>query len=215
MLTNARKKQIIKEEIQKLRENTLKFTGERAPQNSVKDMIEFLKDNPYSTESEIHKGAFGFERGGWDSNKKYADMLRRGVSKGIIKRIGVREKGKKQLRFLYFLPDAPPLNEHLSKNKLVLVQHNKLKENAFQGARAAHQNRKNDRESMPDDEIDAYVASWPSRSAEIAGKYKGTLDECLKALRNINSRIEQEGPLDEDIEDAIDALTIVINKIPK
>ena len=56
--------------------------------NSVHEMVDVLKRIGPMTETEIHKAAFGYDRnrdGG--SNKKYADMLRRGMKKGFIDRI--------------------------------------------------------------------------------------------------------------------------------
>ena len=56
--------------------------------NSVIEMVDVLKRIGPMTETEIHKAAFGYDRnrdGG--SNKKYADMLRRGMKKGLIDRI--------------------------------------------------------------------------------------------------------------------------------
>ena len=38
-------------------------------------------------ESEIHRRAFGFDRTIYSNNKKYADMLRRGLTKGLYKRV--------------------------------------------------------------------------------------------------------------------------------
>ena len=55
--------------------------------NSVHQMVEVLEIHGPLTENEIHQTAFGYDRNtSWGSNKKYADMLRRGLSKGIIKR---------------------------------------------------------------------------------------------------------------------------------
>ena len=57
-------------------------------QNSVQDMVEVLKVYGPMTETQISTKAFGYTRGAsFGSNKKYADMLRRGMLKGIIDRI--------------------------------------------------------------------------------------------------------------------------------
>ena len=56
--------------------------------NSVHEMVEVLKRIGPMTENEIHQAAFGYDRNTtWHSNKKYADMLRRGLKKGIIGRM--------------------------------------------------------------------------------------------------------------------------------
>ena len=70
-------------------------------QYSVQDMVEVLKKKGAMTENEIHYEAFGYDRNrSFGSNKKYADMLRRGMKKGIIDRIepAINSRAK----FLYF-----------------------------------------------------------------------------------------------------------------
>ncbi len=58
--------------------------------NSVKQMVNVLKQFGPMTENEINQTAFGYDRNtSFGSNKKYADMLRRGLSKGIIDRVEV------------------------------------------------------------------------------------------------------------------------------
>ena len=75
-----------------------------APYRSVKEIVEFLKQNPNQTESEIQEKVFGYYRNSSIfSNKKYADMLRRGLTKGLIVRT---EQKKNQSRFVYNV--APP-----------------------------------------------------------------------------------------------------------
>jgi len=60
--------------------------------NSVKQMVKVLQKNGPMTENEITKAAFDYDRNYHGtvmgkSNKKYADMLRRGLKKGLFKRI--------------------------------------------------------------------------------------------------------------------------------
>ena len=56
--------------------------------NSVIQMVDALKRIGPMTENEIQKAAFAYDRNGSSqSNKKYADMLRRGMRKGIIRRV--------------------------------------------------------------------------------------------------------------------------------
>ena len=60
----------------------------RKKSNSVHNMVDVLKTVGPMTENEISKAAFGYDRNTtWHSNKKYADMLRRGLKKGIIGRM--------------------------------------------------------------------------------------------------------------------------------
>ena len=77
--------------------------------NSVQQMVEVLKDQGPLTENGIHTAAFGYDRNTtYHSNKKYADMLRRGLKKGIIKRQEVDSGFAKSLgyngntKFLYY-----------------------------------------------------------------------------------------------------------------
>ena len=71
--------------------------------NSVKDMVDVLKEYGPMTENDINKAAFGFDRNNprsFGSNKKYADMLRRGMRKGIIARIEADTNSR--AKFLYY-----------------------------------------------------------------------------------------------------------------
>ena len=69
--------------------------------NSVKTMVQVLKAVGPMTENEITKTAFGYDRNtSFGSNKKYADMLRRGLKKGIIDRVEADIPGR--ARFYYY-----------------------------------------------------------------------------------------------------------------
>jgi|TARA_B100000073_G_scaffold95909_1_gene76184 hypothetical protein len=71
--------------------------------NSVKTMVQVLKEEGPMTEREIQMTCFGYDRNRtWKSNKKYADMLRRGLSKGIIARIKTYTGNRS--RFMYYVP---------------------------------------------------------------------------------------------------------------
>jgi len=65
-----------------------KFTNSnRSNPNSYKQIINILSEYGELTENEIFKYAFGYIRNYHrQSNKKYADMLRRGYYKNIIDR---------------------------------------------------------------------------------------------------------------------------------
>ena len=72
--------------------------------NSVKEMIDVLETKPFLTENELTYEAFRYDRNtSRGSNKKYADMLRRGLRKGIIKRYSGLVRGKKA-KYFYYLP---------------------------------------------------------------------------------------------------------------
>tara|TARA_Y100000296_G_C5145762_1_gene243581 strand:- start:589 stop:1365 length:777 start_codon:yes stop_codon:yes gene_type:complete len=73
-------------------------------------MIDVLRKKPFLTENELTWAAFDYDRncnGG--SNKKYADMLRRGLHKGIIKRIEAKVEGKRA-KFFYYIPSQKYLD---------------------------------------------------------------------------------------------------------
>ena len=75
--------------------------GYAQPRNSVNQIVNYLKQNNFQTESEIQQNVFNFFRNEtWVSNKKYADLLRRAVSKGLIYRVKHR---KNQSQFVYFI----------------------------------------------------------------------------------------------------------------
>jgi len=78
-----------------------------APYRSVKEIQSFLLNNPFSSESQIQERVFGYYRSGnFYSNKKYADMLRRGLAKGLFKRVEyVKKRGYDKSRFWYYIPD--------------------------------------------------------------------------------------------------------------
>jgi|TARA_E500000305_G_scaffold91279_1_gene78994 hypothetical protein len=71
--------------------------------NSVHEMVDALKKLGPMTETEVFKAAFGYDRNNsMQSNKKYADMIRRGMRKGLISR--VETKGLGRARFIYYAP---------------------------------------------------------------------------------------------------------------
>jgi|TARA_Y100000361_G_scaffold94773_1_gene84724 predicted transcriptional regulator len=76
--------------------------------NSVQQMVEVLEIYGPMTENQIHTTAFGYDRNTtYHSNKKYADMLRRGLKKGIIKRCEIKDIDKPNyhgnIKFLYYV----------------------------------------------------------------------------------------------------------------
>ena len=78
--------------------------------NSINQIIDVLKWKQFLCENEIMFVAFGYDRNDTRaSNKKYADMLRRGLKKGIIARQEVDSEFAKSLgyngntKFLYYV----------------------------------------------------------------------------------------------------------------
>ena len=71
------------------------------PRNSVNQIVDYLKANPFSTESEIQQNIWGYFRNETiESNKKYADLLRRAIDKGLVNRVK-HKKGRSQ--YVYFV----------------------------------------------------------------------------------------------------------------
>ena len=82
-----------------------------APYRSVKEIIHFLVVNPFRTENEIQEKVFGYYRSGnFNSNKKYAEMLRRGMDKGMIKRIYWKRKNDSRPLYRYYIPSSANIN---------------------------------------------------------------------------------------------------------
>jgi hypothetical protein len=79
----------------------MKFTH-REKSNSVKSIIDYLSLTVFATEGMIQRNVFGYYRSSTSkSNKKYADMLRRAVRKGTIKRFKTTYPGIKSQYFYY------------------------------------------------------------------------------------------------------------------
>ena len=65
------------------------------------DILDYLEKYPGSSESEIQVGAWGYMRStSWEANKRYADILRRALYKGSIKRLRVKDRSEFP-RFIY------------------------------------------------------------------------------------------------------------------
>ena len=69
--------------------------------NSIKEIINVLEREQFLSENEITRRAFGYDRNtNWSSNKKYAEMIRRALRKGLLKRVEYRREGK----YFYYTP---------------------------------------------------------------------------------------------------------------
>ena len=87
------------------------------PRNSVKQIIEFLIENPFQTESEIQENVFDYFRNAprqLESNKKYADLLRRGLAKGYYRRFLWKKKSDSRNLYRYYVPTS--VKENFLKN---------------------------------------------------------------------------------------------------
>lgn len=83
--------------------NIKDYDFSRSSYNSYKTLIWALETNKnLLTENQLMLLAFGYERTAHGpSNKKYADMLRRALHKGIIKRVEAKVKGNRSTYFYY------------------------------------------------------------------------------------------------------------------
>ena len=69
------------------------------------EIVDYLKNNPHKTETQIMSDLYGFHRGGFESNIKYANCLRRALHSGKISRLS-RNVGRS--KFLYYVPKPEP-----------------------------------------------------------------------------------------------------------
>ena len=85
------------------------------PRNSVKQIVEHLIKYPFQTETEIQEDVFDYYRNQtWESNKKYADLLRRGLQKGLYKRFLWKKKSDSRSLYRYYVPTS--VKENFLKN---------------------------------------------------------------------------------------------------
>ena len=81
------------------------YINTKSKRNSINQIIDVLKWKQFLTENEIMFTAFGYDRNySRASNKKYADMLRRGMVKGIIDRVEMKRPGSRA-KYLYYLKE--------------------------------------------------------------------------------------------------------------
>lgn len=88
--------------------------------NSIKDVVSYLEEHPFRTESEINEDVFDYDRNhDSGSNKSYAELIRRGLRAGKINRIPVSTYNagrvglgyppiKTRSQFFYFVPIRKP-----------------------------------------------------------------------------------------------------------
>ena len=87
------------------------------PRNSVNQIVQYLIENPFQTETEIQENVFDYFRYGYrqlESNKKYADLLRRGLAKGYYKRFLWKKKSDSRNLYRYYVPTS--VKENFLKN---------------------------------------------------------------------------------------------------
>jgi len=85
------------------------------PRNSVKQIVQYLIENPFQTEAEIQENVFNYFRNETiESNKKYADLLRRGLQKGLYKRFLWKKKNDSRSLYRYYVPTS--VKENFLKN---------------------------------------------------------------------------------------------------
>ena len=81
------------------------FTKIKVQRNSQQDIVDYLKTTRFMTESEIQEDVWNYKRGeSSEANKKYADILRRALSSGKIKRVRMKIHGiDKRMVFRYYI----------------------------------------------------------------------------------------------------------------
>jgi hypothetical protein len=81
------------------------FKKIKVQRNSQQDIVDYLKTTRFMTESEIQEDVWGYKRGeSRESNKKYADILRRAYYSGKIKRVRMKIHGvDKRMVFRYYI----------------------------------------------------------------------------------------------------------------
>jgi hypothetical protein len=67
------------------------------------EIVDYIKNNPGESENQIMYEIYDYDRNStWESNKKYADCLRRALHSGKIRREEVSKN-----RFVYYINDLP------------------------------------------------------------------------------------------------------------
>ena len=85
--------------------------------NSVKQIVDFLDLTVMASETRIQREVFGYDRStSRESNKKYADILRRGCGRKLYHRVEIRVPGVKS-RIFYFRGDVAEMQAMLAKRK--------------------------------------------------------------------------------------------------
>jgi len=75
-----------------------------AQYRSVKEIVKFLETSNPQTESQIQEKVFNYYRSSsYESNKKYAEMLRRGLEKGLYKRILWKTASDSRKLYYYYI----------------------------------------------------------------------------------------------------------------
>jgi len=77
----------------------------KVQRNSQEEIVDYLKTTSFMSENEIQRGVWGYYRGGSrESNKKYAEILRRALYSGKIKRVRMKIHGiDKRMVFRYYI----------------------------------------------------------------------------------------------------------------
>ena len=92
------------------------------------EIVDFLKHNPGTPENSIMGSIYGFFRGSTrESNKKYADCLRRALYSGKIRREEVKGRSYKFIYFINDLPKVETKNDFVYLSKLKNKNMNSIK----------------------------------------------------------------------------------------
>jgi len=77
----------------------------KVQRNSQQEIVDYLKTTKFMSENEIQEDVWGYKRGeSSEANKKYADILRRALYSGKIKRLRMKFHGiDKRMVFRYYI----------------------------------------------------------------------------------------------------------------
>lgn len=86
------------------------------------EIINYIKNNPGMTEAQIMEDLYDFRRGGFESNKKYAECLRRALDSGKIRREFINN------RYRYYIVEETNTSElpELKVGDMVIVDNEVL-----------------------------------------------------------------------------------------
>jgi hypothetical protein len=83
------------------------------------EIIDYIKNNPGQSENQIMYDVYGYDRNStWESNKKYADCLRRALHSGKIRREEIKGRSYKFIYFINDLPKVEPKKDNVYLSKL-------------------------------------------------------------------------------------------------
>lgn len=83
------------------------YWNRSAKPNSINEVVNYLKTRPFKSENEICINLWDYDRNdSIGSNKKYAELIRRGLKSGKICRVKkVKKYGYGNVKYFYYVPN--------------------------------------------------------------------------------------------------------------